>query len=75
MTAEAPAAMKPAAKLSTRCLAWSSVPSDTPGSAVAARVAEVMEQDDGVLREVDRRGDPALPEVLMRVVVRRRRSG
>ena len=32
MTAAAPAAMKPAAKLSTRCRAWSSVPSASPGS-------------------------------------------
>ena len=31
-TAAAPAAMKPAAKLSTRCLASSSVPSARPGS-------------------------------------------
>ena len=35
MTADAPALMKPAAKLSTRSLAWPSVPSATPGSRVA----------------------------------------
>ncbi len=35
----------------------------------AAGVAQVVEQDDRVLRELDRRLDPALPEVLMRGVV------
>ena len=68
-TAAAPALMKPAAKLSTR---WRAMVQRALGDArlaVARRVAEVVEQHDRVLREVDVRGDRPLAEVLVRGVV------
>ncbi len=68
MTADAPAATKPLAKLSMRCSRDRQRPFRKPRLRQAARVAEVMEQHDRVLGEMDRVGDPALPVVLVRVV-------
>ena len=68
MTADAPAATKPLAKLSMRCCATAERPFRQPRLGQAAGVAEVVQQHDRVLRELDRGGDPPLPEVLMRVV-------
>ena len=67
-TADAPAFTNPAAKLSTRCLAIDERALREPRLPVARRVAQVVQQDDGIRGELDAGGDLRLPEVLMRVV-------